>query len=485
MRSSPQAHPVQAGERPTIRQAEEGAAAIGNFFQNDVAKTSPDKVVAPAVSAAERAANALPGRLNLFQATMLDWRDLHPYNAVHAVVIEQSLNADALTAAIAAELSRAGLTGLVLDRTRCRYAWRGGPAQVCVETIEPGASWQASLVSTFERHLNAPFAREGRIDPFRFFAIPTGDTFFLGLAYDHFIAGGDSIVVLLNAIVDRYAGRPAQNARMQLYPRTHAHLFLRHPWRFVLGLARLPGLAASCRRTIRPRYAKIEDGHNAFTFFFVAPAQFLALRNAAKGWGVTLNDAVMALLLLAQDAVIAPRDASARRHELAVASIINLRSAHGEDTRATFGQFLSSFRLSHPVPRGITLYELACDVHQAASRIKREKLFLTTLFAMAVDRILGRRQTPLQRMSVYAKNYPVGAGVSSLNIDTLWQRTEGAPAPTYIRGVPTGPLSPIVVAVTASGGRLCLGVSYRTTAISQDGIATLRDDILRRIDALS
>src|SRR6185437_12971487 len=283
----------------------------------------------------------------------------HPYNAVHAAQILQPLDTAALAGAIDAELTRAGLTGLALDGARGRYVWRGGPSKVTLETIEPGADWQASLAQAFERHLNSPFVHEGAINPFRFFVMPVENAFFLGLAYDHFIAGGDSIVVLLNAIVDRYAGRPAPSARMQLYPRTHAHLFLRHPWRFALGLARLPGLAASCRRTIRPRYAKIDDGHNAFTFFFVAPAQFLALRNAAKGWGVTLNDAVMALLLLAQDAVMAPRDATARRHELAVASIINLRSAHGEDTRTTFGQFLSSFRLSHPVPRGITLYELA------------------------------------------------------------------------------------------------------------------------------
>jgi hypothetical protein len=67
----------------------------------------------------------------------------------------------------------------------------------------------------------------------------------------------------------------------------------------------------------------------------------------------------------------------------------------------------------------------------------------------------------------------------------LWQRSDGAAATTYIRGVPTGPLSPIVVAVTTCGDRLCMGVSYRTTAVTADGIVSIRDEILRRIDALS
>lgn len=426
-----------------------------------------------------------PGRLNLFQATMLDWRKLHPYNAVHAVRLAQPLDTALLTGAIDAELTRAGLVGLALDRTHGRYAWRGGASQVALESIDAGRDWQASLAQAFERHLNAPFADDATVDPFRFFAMRVENGFFLGLAYDHFIAGGDSIVVLLNTIAGRYAGRAAGDAPMRLYPRTHAHLFLRHPLRFVAGLRRLPALAASCRRTIRPRYGAIADGHNGFALFTVEPRDYAALRDAAKGWHVTLNDALMALLLLAQDAAMPARNLRERRHELAVASIINLRNAHGEDARTTFGQFLSSFRVAHPVPPGTRLNELAGDVHRATARIKREKLFLTTLFAMAVDRAIGHWQTPAQRMAVYAKAYPVSAGVSSLNVDPLWQREPDTTAPTYIRGVPTGPLSPIVAAVTTSGDRMWIGMSYRTTAVTRDEIERIGNDLVARIQALS
>ena len=129
---------------------------------------------------------SFPGRLNLFQATMLDWRDLHPDNAVHIVRIERPLDATALAAAIGGELSSAGLTGLELDRKNCRYAWRGGAANVTVEIVEPDTNWQASLARAFERHLNAPFVRDGRIDPFRFFATPLEGAGFGGLASHHF-----------------------------------------------------------------------------------------------------------------------------------------------------------------------------------------------------------------------------------------------------------------------------------------------------------
>src|SRR5678809_229180 len=94
-----------------------------------------------------------PGRLNLFQQTMLDWRELHPYVAVHAVEIDRALDAAAVTRAIDETLSQAGLTGLELDRANGRYAWRGGPASCGLEVIAGGADWQVTLANAFERHL--------------------------------------------------------------------------------------------------------------------------------------------------------------------------------------------------------------------------------------------------------------------------------------------------------------------------------------------
>ena len=426
----------------------------------------------------------LPGRLNLFQRTMLEWRDLHPYNAVHAVRVAGALTRDAVTRAIDETLEHGGLTGLELDRDAGRYGWHGGRAASALEVVPAGAEWRRALAETFERHLNTPFPRDGRIDPFRFFAVDAGDAFFLGVAYDHFIAGGDSIIVLQNAIVDRHHGKPAPHAPFARYPRTHWRLFARHPLHFVRGLARIPAMAASCRRTMLTRYRSIADGYNAFTFFTLEPADYQTLRAAAKAWGVTLNDALIALLLLAQDAQMPGRDLNKRRHELGVASIMNLRDAHAADVRSTFGQFLSSFRVAHPVPPGITLRALAQDVHRATARIKREKLYLTTLGALAVDRIVSRRRTSEQKMGVYARRYPVGAGVSSLNVNALWQPGDGEGVPAYVRGVPTGPASPIVVAITTSGDTLCAGITYRTSAAGPDDILKLEAHIRSRIQAL-
>ena len=429
------------------------------------------------------ASSPWPGRLNLFQRAMLEWRGQHPYNAVHAARIERALDPDALVSVIAAELREAGLTGLHLDAARGRYAWRGGPAQVALERVDASDGWEGALAHAFERHLNRAFPREGALEPFRFFVVPDGSAFLLGLAYDHFIAGGDAIVALLEAISARYLGVRERASALRRYPPTHWRLFARHPLAFLRGFARLPRLAASCRRTIRPRYRDIADGYNAFMLFALDEGDYHALRQAAKRWGVTVNDALMALLLVAQDAAMPGRDLRKRRHELAVASIVNLRAAHGDDAHDTFGQYLGSFRVSHPVPPGVALADVAADVHRATTRVKHERLYLATLFAMAVDRQLGRLQSRKQRMGIYAKNYPVGAGVSSLDVDALWRDAASKPA-LYLRGVPTGPLSPLVAAVTTCGARMWIGLSFRPTAISREDAGALGRDLVNRIRQL-
>src|SRR5262245_21733201 len=100
----------------------------------------------------------MQGRLNLFQRTMLQWNELHPYNAVHVVRIPGALDLERLRSVIRSTLVHHGLTSLTLNRHRGAYDYEGAPARCEIKTIDGGGTERASLYAEIEHELNTAFA---------------------------------------------------------------------------------------------------------------------------------------------------------------------------------------------------------------------------------------------------------------------------------------------------------------------------------------
>ncbi|MEO8738712.1 MAG: hypothetical protein ABI537_03300 [Casimicrobiaceae bacterium] len=414
----------------------------------------------------------MKGRLNLFQATMLRWRALYPYNAVHVVHVRRPLHRAELIASIHGQLADFGMTGLRLGARQRTYEWTGGPATAEIRFIAATDDALTQLDGEIERQLNTAFAADGSIDPFRFFAIDCADSFYLGLAYDHFVAGGDSIVQLLHAIIYRRIDGKRTPAP-QLYPATYRALFARQAWPFLKGLTSLPGLAQGCRRAFRPRYAAATDGYNAYTHFLVDPAQQARLDRVATAWGVSRNDLWLAVLLKTIAPLAPQRRSEPRRKVLAVASIVNVRRDMGAAGDNAFAPMLASFRVGHAVADNIGMRELARAVHGQTNRIKTGKIYLQTLLALGIVAQEWRFLSEAQRHRFFAKHYPVVAGLTSLNVDMLWTPAthEGQATLEYVRGVATGPLAPMILALTNAGGAVVVGIAFRTTVYQRETVA--------------
>jgi len=430
----------------------------------------------------------LEGRLNLFQRMMLRWRELHPYNPVHVVLIPAPLDRARLQDCIDRHLERLGLTGLVVDLKRWRFRYHGGPANADLSVRAAGADPIGVLSGEIEREFNAPFPDEPKTTPFRFVAVDAGGEFHLALAYDHFVAGGDAIALLLRGIAERYTGGAPAGAAAQpleIYPATYRSLLLRHPLWILKGLAGVPRMVASSRRSFRPRYGSPDDQYNAFKFFSLGPEALDGLRGTGKAWGVTFNDLLMASALQALAPLAPERARQPRRRELAVASIVNIRDDFGPAARAALSPFLASFRVSHPVPAGIGLRELVQAVHVETVRVKSKRVDLLGLLALGVSALMWPFLSPHQRARFYFKYHPAWAGVTTLNVNALWGRADGRDLPfDYIRAVPTGPLCPMVFAVTTARDMLHVGVSYRTAAFSPAAIDGVVKEFVRCIESL-
>jgi len=413
------------------------------------------------------------GRLNLFQASMLRWRAMHPYNAVHVMTLPGPLDATRVADGIGRTLAAWGLTGLELDAGRGRYEYRGGPANVDLRVVAPGDDAHATMEREIELELNRRYPASGPLDPFRFFAIEADGGFRLGLGYDHFVAAGDSIVMLMRAIARAWRGERDERATApDRYPERYASMLLRQSGAIVRGAGAMVGMMRSCRRSVRPRYPRGLDGHNGFLHATLDADGVRRLRAGAKALGVTLNDLLLAIGMLAVAPFAGARDPAKRRHEIGAASIMNIRREF-RGAGDAFGQFLSSFRLSHPLPPGASPASVAADLHVQTEAIKQRRLYLHTLLAMAASGAAWPYMNEGQRRGVHAKSYPTWIGISNLDVGALWPAGSGGPAPDYVRAVPTGPLSPVVVAVTSAGPVLHLGFSFRTTAFVRDDIARM------------
>ncbi|MFO1511781.1 MAG: hypothetical protein U1F83_02530 [Verrucomicrobiota bacterium] len=209
----------------------------------------------------------MPGRLNIFQRTMLQWNALHPYNAIHVVRLPGAPDLAKLGNVIRHILVRLGLTGLELDVQRNVFSYQGGPPQ-CEIKVASGTDPNAALIAEIELQLNTRFEIRQAINPFRFFVVPDLDSFSLGLVYFHPVADAEAVVFLLKRMVEAYLAQDDSAVEpVDLYPEPRDGL-LRRPGLLLKKLAALPGLMRNLRRSNRPNYHNPQDTRNGFTFFF-------------------------------------------------------------------------------------------------------------------------------------------------------------------------------------------------------------------------
>ncbi len=417
----------------------------------------------------------MAGKFNLFQAHMLRWRALHPYNAVHVIAVPVALDVPRLTRLIANTLEAAGLTGYVLDANRGRFAYEGGPAKVDVKVVDGGSDPMATVCRLVEEEVNVRFPPTGRFDPFRFFAVTHRGGFHLGLAYDHPVAGGDSIAALLTGIADRYpqAAEPtADPTLLDRYPATYGRLFRRHAGGLLRGLSDLPAEVAATRRAARCPRGNVEDGSNGFLRLKIGREQLSRMRVKAEAWGVGVSDLVLSLVLASVSTLVPGRRSARRRKQVAVATIVNLRADYQPGTETTFGQFLSSFRVVHPVPEGISLKNLARDVHAQTKRVRERRLYLLTLLLLGLAGLIWRFLDREHKQYFYFKYHPILAGVTALNINTFRRSGRSADG-DYLRAASTGPLAPMVFTTTSSGEAMEIGITYRVSVLSRETVETV------------
>jgi hypothetical protein len=412
---------------------------------------------------------------------MVSWNDLHPYNAVHSVQLPGRLDEPRLRQVIRETVEARGLTGLEWSRATATYSYHGGPAQPTIETLAAPAQPMQALCHEMQRQLNTPFLTATHFDPFRFFLVPADCSFYVGLVYCHPIADASSIVLLLRELCARYRGTaPAPAPPLDLYPDGGSGLLGRHSRVLLRRLLALPRHLWNVRHWHRPPCRDPGDFTNRLEVFPAESSLLDALIATAASWSLTVNDLLLALFLESLSSLALQRARARRRRALAVGCIVNLRHDLGLDSRQTFGLFLGSFTVTHAVPEGMLLRDLAEGVHRQTRLQKRHRLYLGTPLELGMGRLALRFFSPDRRRIFYQKHYPLWGGITNMNLNTLWEPSaEGAPM-DYVRAVSTGPATPLVLSVSTVGRRANIGLSYRQAVFSTEQIATFKTRFLER-----
>src|SRR5204863_5406786 len=115
------------------------------------------RTCAPTGRAVAASAGPMQGRLNSFQKTMLEWDEMHPYNAVHVARVPGLLEAERLQISLSDALERAGLARLTLDRKQAIYGYQSGRAACDLRILTDEPDTGAALRAEVEQQLNTPF----------------------------------------------------------------------------------------------------------------------------------------------------------------------------------------------------------------------------------------------------------------------------------------------------------------------------------------
>ena len=148
------------------------------------------------------------------------------------------------------------------------------------------------------------------------------------------------------------------------------------------------------------------------------------------------------------------------------------------DSEHVLGLFLGSFVVTHAVPEGVGVRDLARQVCAQTQRIKQQRLYLGGQWELAFARCLCSWFSPRRRPNFYLKHHPLWGGITNLNLNRLWAPS-GTMAPAdYFRAVSTGPAVPLVLAITTVGDKANLTFSYRPSVFEPSQVECLGQNLL-------
>ncbi len=421
-------------------------------------------------------------RLNVFQRLVLSWDRLHPHNAVQALVLAGEEDPGRWAAAWPRTLAALGLGSLERRGSFLRYARVADADSGAPAGLDP-----RSLCDLLTEEMNRRFQGDPLM-PLRPFLAEDGGRFHAGVAYLHWAADSVSIREVLREwlaqVHDPVRARKGPlhapkggylryfGPRAPVWRQTGA---IRHSIRWLDAIHRLPRFEAERFGDLSVRVSVHE----------APPGLAARLKEGARARGATVNDLLVAAVLRGVARHL-PLRRTARRPDLAVGTIADLRPFSRRDLSDVFGMFLGY------VNQAVAGADLSDDerlitaVARESKEQRRTGRAQQSQVMMGVTLAINRLLPPHRALDWYRSRAPLVGGVSNVNMSATWAASwHPAPLLDYLRVSPVAPPVPFVVSATTLGDRFHLVVSRRPSLVPDAAHAAIVATILDRLSAWS
>ncbi len=433
----------------------------------------------------------LTGRLNAFQRVMLQWSELHPYNAAHTYRLAGPLCLQSLQQAIRDAFDHNGLGVAEIDPEGVWYSHEPDesphlPAIEVVTGHEPPAD---RLTAQITRELNRPFERP-RCRPFRFSVVDAGaDSHYVSLIYDHWAADSVGARLVMRHVLGRYLHLdiPENDESLDLYPGTYREVFAHRLQGHHLAWPMLRSLRSwlDTRATWRVAYASARQMAVGHALYHLRPGTVDRIRHFARKNDASVNDVFLAALCRAMVPFLPRRSSKAGAHDMTLGTIVDTRADASDDLSESLGTFLGYFLTRVAGDGRVGLGELTRGIAVSTRRQKQRRNYLDSALNLRVASAIWPRLKPESRVAFARRALPLTAGISNVHLRGTWIERQGAGRILdYHRAASNGPALPLVISPTTIGDQMNVAVSYRMTGFSQAKIDGIMQSFVDHLETL-
>lgn len=422
--------------------------------------------------------------LNDYQQLMLRLSKLSPYNAVHAVAIEDKH----------ADLSvwNQSINKVIQQLGIGRPEFSSSYQQVTYHPLSEPLQLERRSIA-LETHVECEMNYHFAINefPLRFFIIDDQSQLYFSISYHHWIGDAYAIYRLIEWILTDCKNTTPHHLALET---VNIEDCFKQIYQNKTMLYRYFGLLRGFFQFSRGFRTIARDEQcltSSCDFYFFDKEVTAKLLETCKIHDLTVNDFCVTLLAqlfgdVSQDERknLKKKWFKPKRDRIIIAIISNIRRHSLQPLNHILSVFLGFFYISFKSPEVLSFQALSKIVRSKTQQAKQSHAAIKQYLLFNVqNKMWDRRTHKRSQYRIFNKNTPITVGISNMNLtqnDTLPLQN----AHHYIRFSPTAMICPIVFNITTFSGCLSLGINYRKACYTSEQVTQIKNKFIMALNQL-